>query len=233
MSGKGKLPLSVAVITLNEEDRLPDCLSSVSFAADLVVVDSGSSDRTVGIAREYGARVFEEAWRGFGPQKQFAIEQCLHDWVLVLDADERIPAETAAEIEEALRHPGHAAFSFPRKNYFMGRWMRHSGWWPDRVIRLFDKARCRMSANLVHESVSTAGSVGKMTNPIIHFTSKGLAQTVEKINRYSGAGAEELFRGGSKAGIGTAVLRGGWAFFSTYFIRLGFLDGSPGLVNAV
>lgn len=234
MNKKEKLPLSVAVITLNEEDRLPDCLKSVSFADDIVVVDSGSTDNTIKIAEIYDARVFKEKWHGFGPQKQLAIDQCVHDWVLILDADERIPEQTAAEIYTLFAEPmKYAAYSFPRKNYFSGKWIRHGGWWPDRVVRLFNKRQCRMQPSIVHESLETMGSVEKILNPIAHHTNNTLKQSIEKMNRYSTAGAEQLYSKGVNASLLMAVLRAAWSFFHKYFLRLGFLDGFYGMNIAV
>ena len=136
-----KISLSVAIITKNEAENLPDCLKSVSFAGQIVVVDSGSTDETVKIASDFGCDVLVEPWRGFGPQKQFAIDQCRNPWILVLDADERIPGDTAQAIRNIILNPSitAAGFSFPRKNFFQGRWIRHAGWWPDRIVRLFRK----------------------------------------------------------------------------------------------
>ena len=231
--GSGKLQLSVAIITKNEEERLGDCLASVAFADDVVVVDAESDDRTTEIAETAGARLFVEPWRGFGPQKQFAIDQCRHPWVLVLDADERVPAETSSEITALLSgDPKHAAYSLPRKNFFSGRWIRHAGWWPDRVVRLFRKDCNRMSEHLVHESLQVGGSVGELVHPIVHLTNRNLRQTMDKVNHYSSAGAEEMFARGETASIMKAVARGGWAFLYNYLFRLGFLDGGQGLVIA-
>ncbi len=226
-----QIPLSVAIITLNEEKRLPDCLQGLGFAREVVVVDSGSSDRTVALAEESGARVLVEPWRGFGAQKQFALEQCSHQWVLLLDADERIPPETAEQIKTALRgDPRHAAYSFPRKNYFAGRWIRHTGWWPDRVVRLCNRDRCRMSARLVHESLEVDGPVGMLREPIVHHPTSNLREVFDKVNRYSTLGAEELYARGESASVFTAVSRAGWGFFVNYFLRLGILDGRQGLM---
>lgn len=137
-----KAQLSVAIITKNEEKRLPDCLKSVSFANDIVVVDSGSTDRTVEITKEFGCRVFVEEWKGYGPQKNSAVKKCKYEWVLIVDADERIPEETGHEIMKILSSSDSAdAYSFPRKNFFHNKWIRHCGWWPDRVIRLFKKIK--------------------------------------------------------------------------------------------
>jgi len=228
-----KLPLSVAIITKNEEDRLPECLASVGFAAEVVVVDSGSSDRTVEIAREFGAVVHVEPWQGFGLQKQLAIDRCRHDWVLVLDADERVSPEAQAEISEALATGPYVAYSFPRKNYFCGRWLKHAGWWPDRVVRLFRKDSARMSERSVHESLKVHGPVGALPYPLIHYANKGLGQTLDKVNHYSSAGANELFAQGKTASVIKALLRAAWSFFHNYILRGGFLDGGEGFIMAV
>lgn len=234
MNKEKKIPLSVAIITLNEEDRLPDCLESVRFADEIVVVDSGSTDNTVKIAEQFGARIFSQHWLGFGPQKQFAIDQCINDWVLILDADERLPEETTAEIYTLFAGSmNHAAYSFPRKNYFSGKWIRHGGWWPDRVVRLFRKNTCRMSSSMVHESIITKDTIGKIQNPISHYTNRNLHQTIDKINKYSSVGAKQLFNTKGNSSSLKALMKALWKFFHFYFIRLGFLDGYQGLVIAV
>ncbi|MFA7347228.1 MAG: glycosyltransferase family 2 protein [Desulfurivibrionaceae bacterium] len=228
-----RLPLSVAIITKNEEDRLPECLASVSFAAEVVVVDSGSTDRTVEIARAFGAVVHVEPWQGFGCQKQLAIDRCRHDWVLVLDADERVSPEARVEIREVLATGSSVAYSFPRKNYFCGRWLKHAGWWPDRVVRLFRKDCARMSERSVHESLEVQGSVGDLRQPLIHYVNTGLEQTLYKVNHYSSAGAEELFTQGKTASVVKALLRASWSFLHGYVLRGGFLDRGEGFVMAV
>jgi len=228
-----KLPLSVAIITKNEEDRLPECLASVAFAAEVVVVDSGSTDRTVEIARDFGAVVHAEPWQGFGRQKQLAIDRCRHDWVLVLDADERVAPETQWEIREVLAAGRCVAYSLPRKNYFCGRWLRHAGWWPDRVVRLFRKDSARMSERSVHESLEVHGPVGALRHPLVHYANKDLAQTLGKVNHYSSAGANELFAQGETASASKALLRAVWSFFHNYILRGGFLDRGEGLIMAV
>jgi glycosyltransferase involved in cell wall biosynthesis len=226
-------PLSVAIITLNEENMLPDGLRSVAFADEVVVVDSGSTDNTVALAQQHGARVITEPWRGFGPQKQFAIDQCRNSWVLVLDADERIPAETATEIISLLSNTMQFdAYSFPRVNFFAGRLIRHGSWGNDRVVRLFNKTTCKMSSRMVHESVEVKGPVGNAKKIIYHYTRQSLQQMLDKINQYSSIGAQELFRSGKKATVIKALLNGMWAFVHNYFIRLGFIDGSAGLIIA-
>jgi len=233
--GSPKLPLSVAIITKNEEERLPDCLASVAFADEVVVVvDAESEDRTVEIAKEFGAKVFVEPWRGFGVQKQFAIDQCKNSWVLVLDADERLSKESVEELHDIISDPVICeAYSIPRKNYFFGRWIRHAGWWPDRTIRLFRNGKARMSPQLVHESLQVGGRVCELRHPLIHFPFRNLRHMMRKMDEYSTAGAEGLFAAGKTASIYKAVSRALWALFYNYIFRGGFLDGGAGVIIAI
>jgi glycosyltransferase involved in cell wall biosynthesis len=231
---KEKGPLSVAIITKNEAENLSACLASVSFAAQIVVVDSGSVDDTVRIAAERGCEVYQEQWRGFGPQKQLAIDHCTAPWVLVLDADERIPEETARVMLDVMSSDKlTAGYSFPRRNYFQGRWIRHAGWWPDRVVRLFRKSKGRMTGSRVHEAVLVEGPVESFNVPIDHYTESRLDMIISKINRYSTIGAEEAFEAGRRATVAGAFLRAGVTFGQDYLLRGGFLDGQPGLTLAV
>jgi len=231
-----KAPLSVAIITKDEAHNLPRCLSSVAFAGQIVVVDSGSVDGTVAMARDFGCDVYLEPWRGgFGPQKQFAIDRCRHDWVLVLDADESVPPETASVITGIVSasDAGAAGFSFPRKNFFQGRWIRHAGWWPDRIVRLFRKAAGGMSSAMVHEGVEVRGRIDPLPVPLEHYTESRLSRILLKIDHYSTLGAQEAFRNGRRSTPAAALLRGGFTFFQDYILRLGILDGAPGLTLAV
>jgi hypothetical protein len=231
-----KVPLSVAIIVKNEAENLPRCLESVVFADQIVVVDSGSTDETVRIARGAGCDVFLEPWRGgFGAQKQYAIEQCKHLWVLVLDADERIPRETAVAIRDivANRSMAAAGYSFPRKNFFQGRWIRHAGWWPDRIVRLFQKKLARMSQTTVHESVEVSGTLENLDVPIEHITESDLGRILLKIDKYSTLGAQEAFAAGKRSSVPAAFLRSCATFFLDYILRLGVLDGPQGLTLAV
>ena len=230
-----KIPLSVVLIVQNEAENLPDCLRSVAFARQIVVVDSGSSDGTVRMAVESGCDVFTEKWRGFGPQKQFAVDQCREPWVLVLDADERVPPKTALMIRQIVSNaPGPAAgYSFPRKNFFQGRWISHAGWWPDRVVRLFQKGRGRMTAVQVHEAVEIDGPMTVLDVPIEHLTESRLGPVLQKIDRYSTLGAEEAFLQGRRSTIWSAFLRAKLTFFQDYVLRGGFLDGPQGMTLAV
>lgn len=226
--------LSVAIITLNEEDRLAECLGGLSFADEVVVVDSGSQDRTVRIAEEYGARVFSRGWTGFGAQKQYAIEQCRSTWVLVLDADELVPEETAAEIRRTIHHPGGLqAFSLARRNYLGGRWVRHGGWWPDRTTRLFRRGTARMSPRQVHEALEVEGAIGQLEHPLLHHPFRDLSEMMVKMDRYSTAGARELAEAGKRGTIPQALSRAGWAWFHTYLLRGGFLDRGAGVILAI
>jgi glycosyltransferase involved in cell wall biosynthesis len=232
-----RVPLSVAIITQDEAGNLPGCLVSVAFADEIVVVDSGSADKTVEIAEAAGCTVFREPWRGgFGAQKQFAIDQCRHPWVLVLDADERVPPETALVIRKIIQDPspdGAAGFSFPRKNFFQGRWIRHAGWWPDRVVRLFRRDLGFMSQAPVHESVEVSGPTTALQAPLEHMTESDLSRILLKIDRYSTLGAREAFAAGRKTSVVSALFRSLITFTQDYFLRLGFLDGAQGLTLAV
>jgi glycosyltransferase involved in cell wall biosynthesis len=230
-----KIPLSVAIITKNEEENIRSCLQSVTFAGQIVIVDSGSTDSTLEVAAQFGCEVYNEEWRGFGRQKQSAIEKCRHPWILVLDADERIPESTADIIKKIVTDPDtkEAGFSFPRKNYFQGRWIKHAGWWPDRIVRLFRKEAGRMTAAIVHESVEVHGMVGSLDAGIEHYTESRLSKIIQKIDRYSTLGAETAFKEGKKSSAGGAFLRALFTFVQDYFFRLGILDGMPGLTLAV
>jgi len=226
------VPLSVAMIVHNEEGNLPDCLKSIAFVRQIVVVDSGSEDGTLRIATDFGCDVFSESWRGFGAQKQSAIEKCREPWILVLDADERIPPETALAIGQAVDVPDISGYSFPRKNLFQGRWIRHAGWWPDRVVRLFRKGQGCMTEAKVHEAVRVKGEVKPLQAPIVHLTEDRLGPILLKIDRYSTLGAEEAFAQGRKSSVFTALLRANITFCQDYILRGGFLDGSQGLTLA-
>ena len=229
------MKLSVVVITKDEESAIGRCLDSVRWADEIVVLDSGSTDRTVEIAREHGARVEVSAdWPGFGPQKNRALALAGGEWVLSLDADEWVPEDLAAEIRAAIAAPdGHAGFELPRSSSFCGREMRHSGWWPDLILRLFRRDAARFSEDIVHERVLLDGRVGRLTRPLRHESFVSLHEVVDKMNRYSTAGAQMRVMRGKGGSVGAAVARGLWAFVRTYVLRAGFLDGREGFVLAV
>lgn len=230
-----KVPLSVAIITNNEEENIRSCLQSISFAGQIILVDSGSTDKTPEIAAEFGCEIYSEQWYGFGPQKQSAIEKCRLPWILVLDADERVPLQTAEIIKKIVTDPQipEAGFSFPRKNYFQGRWIKHAGWWPDRIVRLFRKDKGRMTASTVHEAVEVQDLTGKIDTPIEHFTESSFARILQKIDKYSTLGAYEAYKEGKSSSIFSAFTRAFFTFIQNYFLRLGMLDGKQGLTLAV
>ncbi len=226
--------LSVAIITLNEERNLAECLASVSFADEIVVVDGGSRDRSCEIARAAGARVIEEPdWQGFGVQKNRAIDACSGDWVLSIDADERVPQNLRAEIQTVLRDSAFDVYEIPRSSYYCGRFMRHSGWWPDHVRRLFRRGTARFSPAPVHESLQTDRSVGRMNTPLEHWSFRTMEDVLDKVNRYSSLSAPVVIERGGRPSLFTAIFHGAGAFLRTYFLRCGFLDGSHGFMLAV
>jgi len=231
---RGESPLSVAIIAKNEAENLRACLESVSFAMQIVVVDSGSTDDTMRIATDYGCETYQEKWRGFGPQKQLAIERCKAPWVLLLDADERIPAETARVIFDVINSDkNNVGCSFPRRNYFQGRWIKHAGWWPDRIVRLFKNGSGRMDGAMVHEAVVVTGEIEHLDVPIDHYTESRLDRILMKIDNYSTIGAQEAFAAGQRATIGGAFIRAKLTLVQDYLLRGGFLDGQQGLTLAV
>ena len=229
------MPLSVVLITQNAAAQLPQCLASVAFADEVVVVDSGSSDGTEAVAARYGARVMTKEWLGYGRQKQYAVEQAAHDWVLCLDADERVSPELAASVVRALQAPAASAYRMARRNRFLGRWLRHGEGYPDWSIRLFDRRHARWSDDEVHEKVIFADSpgtpLGTLSGDLLHESGEDLARYLEKQNRYTALAAQELYRRGERAGLARLVLSPLARFFKFYVLRLGFLDGLPGLVH--
>jgi glycosyltransferase involved in cell wall biosynthesis len=227
------IPLSAAIITKNEEKNLSECVKSVSFADDIVVVDSGSTDRTVEIAKEFGCRVFVEYWKGDGPQKNSAIDKCKYEWVLVVDADERIPEETAREIKQIISDPKNAdAYSFPRRNYFHDRWIRYCGYWPDRIVRLVRKSTGRFQA-ITHGRWETSGVLEKVDMPIDHYSFTSYSDMLTILETRSTDMARELFEIGNRANIFTPFFHGIAMFIKVYIFKLGFLNGLDGFIIAI
>jgi glycosyltransferase involved in cell wall biosynthesis len=224
-------PLSVAIITLNAASQLEACLQSVRFADEVVVVDSGSTDGTPALAERHGARVIHQDWLGFGPQKQFAVDAAHHDWVLCLDADERVSPELQAAIEIALNSPSTAAFRFPRCNRFLGRYLRHGEGYPDWSLRLFDRRQACWSNDAVHEKVETNGRVVDLTGDLLHDSAESLATYLTKQNRYTTLAAEMALAAGKRASVGRIAISPLVRFIKFYFIRQGFRDGLPGLIH--
>ena len=223
--------LSVTIITLNEERRIGKCIKSVSFADEIIVVDSGSQDRTVEIAEQAGARVIHQDWLGYGRQKQFAVEQAINDWVLCLDADEWLSPELLQSIQSVLEHPEFRAYQFPRRNRFMGRWLRHGEGYPDWSLRLFDRNHAHWSEDVVHEKVVPDGEIGKVSGDLMHESEDGLQHYLEKQKRY----ALILSRRKTKLGGAPLLLLFSplFRFTKTFIFRRGFLDGYQGLVHCL
>ena len=226
--------LSLAIICLNEAASIERCIRSVPFATDVVVLDSGSTDRTREIAAALWARVFDEEWRGFRAQKQRATDLCKNDWVLSLDADEALSESSVQELAALLAKPLTSdGYELPRLSWTMGRWIRHGGWYPDWQLRLFNRTKATwQGGEHVHERVS-AQTVSRLNEPIEHFPFENLAEQVATNNRYSGLGAAELQKRGVRFSYAKLVFKPISKFLETYVIKRGFADGLPGFIISV
>jgi len=236
MAPDRSIPLSVAIVARDEADRIDACLRGLAFAEEVVVVvDSRSRDGTLEIAQSYGCRAVSHPWQGFARQKQTAVDLTSHDWVLVLDADEQVPEETAASITRLLTETpaDAAAYSLLRKNFFHGRWIRRCGWWPDRVTRLVNRTQGRFSEHLVHESWLTDGPVVDLDAAITHHSFRDYADLIVKMQHYSTLAARQINREGRRVRWWTPSLHGIWTFIRNYLLELGILEGVDGLVIAL
>lgn len=232
-SGRGRL--SACIITYNEADRLAECLRSVAFCDELVVVDSHSTDATRDIAASLGARVIERDWPGYRSQKQFAVDSATSDWVLCVDADERVSPLLRAQIE-ALRQsgfPGHAGWSVPRITDYFGRFLRHGNACPDRLVRLFDRRRGGWSGHEIHENTRVVGRIGRLSGHLEHYSYRSLTDHQERMRRYAELMARALHEGGKRGSLLKVLVNPQWRFVRGYLLRLGFLDGWRGLVFAL
>ncbi|NYT63137.1 glycosyltransferase family 2 protein [Alcaligenaceae bacterium] len=228
------MTLSVIIITKNEAAHIADCISSVSFADEIIVVDSGSTDNTRDIAASLGAKVtLTPDWPGFGPQKNRALDLATCTWVLSIDADERVTPELAQEIQRVLAQPRVDAYKMARLSNFGGRWIRHSGWWPDHVLRLFKRGTARFKDVAVHESVVTSSVVAVLDGHFLHYPYADLETFIAKINLYSSEAAAIMHAKGKKTSVLGATGHAIWTFIRIYLIRRGFLDGKEGFVLAV
>ncbi len=231
MNAAPRAPLSAVLITRNAAAVLEACLESLAFADEIVVVDSTSSDATPEIAARHGARVVRKEWLGFGRQKQFAVEQATHDWVLCLDADERVSPRLAASIAAALAAPASPVYRMPRRNRFLGRWLSHGEGYPDWSPRLFNRLSARWSDDLVHEKVLYAVTPGSLKGDLMHDSYDDIATYLERQNRYTTLAARQAFEQGRRAGWHHLALSPLVRFLKFYVFRLGFLDGLPGLLH--
>lgn len=224
-------PLSAILITKNAAAQLPDCLDSLAFCDEVVVVDSGSQDATVALAQARGARVIHAEWRGFGRQKQWAVEQATHDWVLCIDADERVSECLRNETLRALESGVAQSYRFARCNRFLGRYLRHGEGYPDWSLRLFDRRHARWSDDAVHEKVLTDSPTATLAGDLLHDSAETLDAYLAKQNRYTTLAAEQAVAQGRRSSLAQLLLSPWLRFVKFYFLRLGFLDGLPGLVH--
>ncbi len=225
--------LSVIIITKNEASHIARCLESVAWADEIIVFDSGSLDDTVGICRRYTEKIYTTDWPGFGIQKQRALEKATGDWVLSLDADEVVTSELKSELEHAVKTGHYHGFEIARSSSYCGRAMRHGGWWPDYVLRLFRRQTGRFTDVVVHERVIVQGAIGRLTMPLMHDAFVDLDEVLHKVNSYSSLGAQQLYQKGGKSSFAKAIFKAIWTFNRTYWLKAAFLDGRQGFMLAI
>jgi len=227
------MKLSAIIITKNEEANLERCLRSVAWADEIILVDSGSTDATVEIARSFDAKVFIPEWKGFGPAKQYALDQATGEWILSIDADEEVSFTLKNEILQLLEDkPPCDGYYVPRKTQFLGRWILHSGWYPDYVLRLFKKSSGSFTSALVHEKVEVKAPTGRMHNALLHYSYPTLEDYVRKLDQYSTLGAQDLFREGKKYSPYLLVIKPFLAFWRKFLFLKGWRDGWEGFLIA-
>ncbi|NOX19673.1 MAG: glycosyltransferase family 2 protein [Nitrospirae bacterium] len=220
--------LSAIVITKNEEKNIKRCLSGLLWCDEIIVVDSGSTDNTLEIAKGFTDRIYVENWKGYGPQKQSALEKARGEWVFSIDADEVVTEALSEEIKKTVSDTTRAGFYIPRKNFYKDKWLRHGGQYPDYVLRLFRRGSGRFSPSMVHEKVIIDGPCGRLKEPLLHYTFQDLSSLIDKINKYSSLSAKELFQAGRRCGALSPFMHFLSFFIRDYILRLGFLDGIEG-----
>ena len=225
--------VSVTVITRNESAHIDACLASVRWADEILVVDSESTDDTVTRAQAHGARVIVRPWPGYAAQKNWAAEQALSDWILSIDADERVTPQLAAEIREVLRGPAAAGYRVPRVTWHLGRWIRTTDWYPDYQLRLYDRRRARWASRRVHESVTADGPVALLTQDLQHYAYRDISHHHATMDRYTTLAADEMFEAGKSASMLDLVVHPPAAFLRNYVLRRGCLDGTVGFIISV
>lgn len=227
------LKITATIITLNEERNIARAIESLRCCDEIVVVDSGSSDRTVELAHKLGARVVDCAWRGYAEQKNRAAACAAHDWILSLDADEALSEALEAEIWTIKKNgPRFDAYTMPRLAQYLGRWILHGGWYPDRKVRLYDRRRAEWAGPYVHESVRVRGRVGHLRENLLHFTCGSLSEHLKSLDRYTTLAAEELVASRRPAAMAHLLFDPPWTFAKSYLLQRGFLDGREGLTIA-
>src|SRR3972149_2477638 len=222
--------VSATIITLNEEKNIRACLESVKWADEILVSDSGSNDKTVEICKEYDARVFFDAWLGFGKQKNLIAGRAKNNWILNIDADERITPDLKKEIELVLNGGDCEGYNIPRKNFFGNRWIKYCGWYPDYNLRLYRKDRGSFSERDVHEAVKIDGKVGYLNAPLVHYTYRDISDYLKRMDRYSTLAAEEMLKNGRKVSYLSILSRPIATFLKMFFLQKGFLEGYRGLI---
>ncbi|MEO6223548.1 MAG: glycosyltransferase family 2 protein [Vicinamibacterales bacterium] len=223
--------VSAIVITLNEASNIRDCVASLIWATEIIVVDSGSTDGTQELARAAGARVITHDWPGYAAQKDYAASEASHDWILSIDADERVTPELAAEVQQTLEQPSDlAGFRIPRVTFHLGRWIRHTDWYPDYQLRLYDRRHASWARRRVHESVTARGPVGQLSNDLQHYAYRDIGHHYETMQHYTRLAALQMFEEGRRAGFFSLLVHPPAAFLRNYILKAGFLDGTPGLI---
>lgn len=227
------MKISATIITFNEERNIARAIESLRCADEIIVVDSGSNDRTVEIAEKLGARVFDRNWSGYSDQKNWAAEQAKYDWILSLDADEALSEMLEAEIWQLKKNGASAAaYAMPRLAQYLGRWILHCGWHPDRKVRLYDRRKARWEGKFVHEGLAVTGTLENLEGPLLHFTCQSLSEHVRTMDRYTTLAAEQLVEQRMRITMGHLFFKPWWEFFRTYVLKRGFQDGAEGLAIA-
>ncbi|MDD3044935.1 MAG: glycosyltransferase family 2 protein [Candidatus Delongbacteria bacterium] len=226
--------LSIAIITKNEELNIGRCLNSVSWADEIIVVDSGSTDKTIDICTEHNCKIILTDWLGFAKTKQLAVDNCRNDWVLVLDADEVITEPLKFKIETILNNPEVSGYKIKRSSFYLGKMIKHCGWDKDYTLRLFDKNKGRFNEKLVHESVKIEnGNIGVIEEVMFHYTYQNITHHVNKINQYTTLSAENMFLNSKSYTLIGGLFRAFWGFFKMYILKLGFMDGIEGFILSI
>ena len=233
MPNTGRPPLSVTIITLNEELRIANAIDSVRWADEILVVDSGSTDRTVEIAESRGAKVIRNPWPGYGQQKNFAQKNARNDWVLNIDADEVVSFELSAEIQTAIAGSPALGFYFPRKTFYLGRWIKYGGWYPNHLVRLAHRSAASWTEPSVHEELKISGAVEGLSCPLLHYSFSSIQDQILTNLRFSKLGSQSLKESGRSAGLIQLILKPAGKFIETYLIKMGFLDGLAGFIIAI
>ena len=233
MPAPGDFKITGAIITLNEERNIARAIESLRCCDEILVLDSGSSDRTREVARNLGVRVVERPWPGFAKQKNAAAELASHEWILSLDADEVLSEALEGDIWTLKKNgPQFDAYTMPRLAQYCGRWILHGGWYPDRKVRLYDRRKAQWSGDYVHESVRVSGSVGHLDSNLLHFTCESISEHLRTMDRYTTLAAEEIVARGGNVGLQRLIADPAWNFFRTYVLQRGFMDGVEGLTLA-